>query len=149
MKKLLFTSIWISLVLLASAHVPGDKTADVRAIRNFTRIYKDASDARWEVLKDGGYICRFLQNGVMKRAIYDARGGWLTTIAGYTAERLPNDVRRQVHSVYYDYSILYVNEINMPDRPIAYVIQVQDRRAIKIVRVVDGEMEEIQEIETL
>jgi hypothetical protein len=85
----------------------------------------------------------------MKRAFYDERGGWLTTIAGYTAEHLPADVRRQVHSVYYDYSILYVNEINVPGKPVAYVVQVQDKRAIKIVRVLDGEMEEIQEIETL
>lgn len=149
MKKLLFTTIWISLVLLASAHEPGDKTPDVRAIRNFSKVYKDATDARWESLKDGGYVCRFVQNGVMKRAIYDQRGGWLTTIAGYTEEHLPNDVRRQVRSVYYDYSILYVNEINMPDKPVAYMVQVQDKRSIRIVRVVDGEMEEIQEIETL
>lgn len=149
MKKLLLTSIWISLVLLASAHVPGDKTADARAIRNFSRVYKDASDVRWESLKDGGYVCRFAQDGVMKRAFYDNWGGWLTTISGYTAEHLPNDVRRQVRSVYYDYSILYVNEINMPDKPVSYVVQVQDKRSIRIVRVVDGEMEEIEEIETL
>jgi hypothetical protein len=42
-----------------------------------------------------------------------------------------------------------VNEINMPDRPVAYVLQVQDKHSIRIVRVVDGEMEEIQQIETL
>src|SRR5438445_1198019 len=135
MKKLLFTSIWISLALLANAHVTGNRSPDIRAIRNFTRIYKDASDAKWEPLKDGGYICRFQQNGVKKRAFYDERGGWLTTIAGYTAEHLPVDVRRQVHSVYYDYSILYVNEINVPGKPDSYVVQVQDKRAIKIVRV--------------
>lgn len=149
MKKLFFAGIWMSLVLLANANVPGDKTADIRAVRNFTRIYKDASEVRWESLKDGGYICRFLQNGVMKRAFYGGRGEWLTTIAGYTAGHLPADVRRQVHSIYYDYSILYVNEISMPGKPVSYVVQVQDRRAIKIVRVLDGEMEEIQEIETL
>jgi len=149
MKKLLFTSIWISLVLLANAHVTGNSSPDIRAVRNFTRIYKDASDAKWEPLKDGGYICRFQQNGVKKRAFYDERGGWLTTIADYTAEHLPNDVRRQVHSVYYDYSILYVNEINMPGKPVSYVVQVQGKQSIRIVRVVDGEMEEIQEIETL
>jgi len=149
MKRLLFTSIWISLVLLASANAPGDRSPDIRAMRNFVRTYKDASDARWQSLQDGGYVCRFMQNGVMKRAIYDEKGGWLTTIAGYTVEHLPVDVRRQVHSVYYDYSILYVNEINMPGKPVSYLVQVQDKRTIKIVRVLDGEMEEIQEIETL
>ena len=149
MKKLLITSIWIGFVLLASANVPGDNSPDIRAVRNFTRTYKDASNAKWESLKDGGCVCRFVQNGVMKRAIYDERGGWLTTIAGYTEEHLPNDVRRQVRSVYYDYSILYVNEIDMPGKPVAYVVQVQDRRTIRIVRVVDDEMEEVRVIETL
>ncbi|MBN8853910.1 MAG: hypothetical protein BGO55_10680 [Sphingobacteriales bacterium 50-39] len=149
MQKLLFTGIWISLVLLANAHAPGDNSPDIRAIRNFVRIYKDASDAKWQSLHDGGYVCRFMQSGVMKRAIYDEKGRWLTTIAGYTAEHLPADVRRQVHSVYYDYSILYVNEINVPGKPVAYVVQVQDQRTIRVVRVVEGEMEEIREIETL
>ncbi|HVU58255.1 MAG TPA: hypothetical protein VHD83_24510 [Puia sp.] len=149
MKASLFIVLWLGLVLTAGAHVPGEETVDIRAIRNFTRIYKDASNAEWQSLKDGGYVCRFMQNGVIKRAIYDEKGGWLTTIAGYTADHLPGDVWRQVHSVYYDYSILYVNEINVSGEPVAYIVQVQDKKTIRIVRVVDGEMEETKVIETL
>jgi len=149
MKKLLFTTIWISLVLLASAHVPGAEVPNARAVRNFSRVYRDASNAEWRSLENGGYVCRFVQNGVTKRAFYDDRGRWIITIASYTPDFLPAAVWRQIHSVYYDYSILYVNEISVSGRPLAYLVQVQDKRSIKIVRVVDDEMEEVKEIETL
>jgi hypothetical protein len=86
---------------------------------------------------------------VKKRALYDERGGWLTTIAGYTEEHLPEAVRREVRSTYYDYAILFVNEISMSGKPVSYVVQIQDKKTIRILRVVDGEMEEIQKIETL
>jgi hypothetical protein len=148
-KMLLLTGMWISIVLVSSARMPNDNSPDIKAVRNFSRSYKDASDVKWESLRDGGYVCRFVQNGVTKRAIYNGGGAWLTTIAGYTADHLPEDVWRQVHSVYYDYSILFVNEINVPERPVAYIVQVQDKRSIRIVRIGDGEIDEIQEIETL
>jgi hypothetical protein len=149
MKKLLFTSIMVIVVLLAGANVPGDNSPETKAFKNFSKTYRDASDVKWDMLRDGRVVCRFVQNGVMKRAIYNGNGGWVMTIAGYTEEHLPKDVWRQVHSVYYDFSILYASEINISGNPVAYLVQVRDKRTIRIVRVVDGEMEEIQEIETL
>jgi hypothetical protein len=149
MKASLLTLLWIGMVLMTSAHAPGDGTVDIHAIRNFSRAYKDASNAEWQSLKEGGYVCRFTHNGVTKRAFYDERGGWLITIAGYTADHLPEDVRRQVRSVYYDYTILYIHELSVPGRPVVYLVQVQDKKTIREVRIMEGEMEEVRDIETI
>lgn len=143
MKKLLFTSIWISLVLLASAHTPVLE----KATRNFSRDYKGAVAPEWEPLKEGGYVCRFILDGVPKKAFYDKKGNWLSTVAGYTERQMPKDVRRLVLTNYYDYSILYVHEVDMPRRPAVYMVQVRDKRIIKVLRVTDQEVEEVRELE--
>ena len=143
MKKLLFTGIWISLVLLASAHTPVLE----KATRNFSRDYKGAIAAEWQPLKEGGYVCRFTLDGIAKKAFYDKRGNWLSTVAGYTGSNMPKDVRRMVLSNYYDYSILYVHEVNVPRRPAIYMVQVRDQHTIKILRVADGEVDEVRELE--
>lgn len=143
MKKLLFTGIWISLVMLASAHTPVLE----KATRNFFREYKGAVNTEWQPLKEGGYVCRFTLDGVSRKAFYDKRGNWLSTVAGYTEQQMPKDVRRVVLSNYYDYSILYVHEVKVPRKPAIYMVQVRDKNAIKILRVVDGEVEEVRELE--
>ncbi len=143
MKKLLFTSIWISLVLLASAHT----TVLEKATRIFSKEYKGAVNAEWQPLKEGGYVCKFTLGGIAKKAFYDKSGNWLSTVAGYTEGQMPRDVRRIVLSNYYDYSILYVHEVNMPRRPAVYMVQVKYGNLIKILRVVEGEIEEVRELE--
>jgi len=145
MKKLLLTSIWISLVLLANAnaHTPVLE----KATRNFSRDYKGVSGAEWQPMKEGGFVCRFIQDGVGKRAFYDKRGNWLSTVAGYTENKMPRAVRKTVLSNYFDYSILYVNEITMAGKPVVYIVQIRDKNVIRILRVVDEEVEEVQELE--
>lgn len=143
MKKLLFTGIWISLVLLASAHT----SVLEKATRNFSRDYKGAVHTEWQPLREGGYVCRFTLGGVDKKAFYDRKGNWLSTVAGYTGSQMPKDLRRVVLSNYYDYSILYVHEIDMPRQPAVYMVQVRNKNTIRILRVVDGEVEEVRELE--
>ena len=145
MKKLLLTSIWISLVLLANAnaHTPVLE----KATRNFSRDYKGATGAEWQPMNEGGFVCKFIQDGVQKRAFYDKRGNWLSTVAGYTENKMPRAVRKAVLSNYFDYSILYVHEITMPGRPASYIVQIRDKKVIRILRVIDEEVEEIRELE--
>jgi hypothetical protein len=143
MKKLLFTSIWISLVLLASAHTPVLE----KATRNFSRDYKGAAGVEWQLLRDGGYLCKFVLDGVTKKAFYDKRGNWSGTVAGYTESSMPREVRKAVLTNYYDYSILYVHEICSPGKSAVYMVQIRDKRTIKILKVANEEVEEVRELE--
>jgi hypothetical protein len=143
MKKLLLVSIWISLVLLANAHTPVLE----KATRNFSREYKGATDPEWQPLKEGGFVCKFIQDGVAKRAFYDKRGNWLSTVAGYTENKMPGAVRKVVLSNYFDYSILYIHEISMAGRPVVYMVQIRDKNVIRILRVANEEVEEVRELE--
>ena len=143
MKRTSFIGLLMALVLLANANTPVLE----KASRNFSRDYKGASDVDWTLTKEGGYVCRFTLEGVGKMAFYDSKGNWESTVAGYTEKQMPKDLRRMVLSNYYDHSILYVHEIRMAGRPTVYMVQVKDKRLIKILRVTDGELEEVRELE--
>jgi hypothetical protein len=133
----------MALVLLANANTPVLE----KATRNFSRDYKGASAVNWALTKEGGYVCRFTLEGVGQMAFYDRKGNWESTVAGYTETQMSKDLRKTVLSNYYDYSIIYVHEIRMAGKPTVYMVQVKDKRFIKILRVTDGELEEVRELE--
>ena len=88
---------------------------NAKAIKHFSKDYPDATAAEWSALKDKGFLCRFSYKGVSNRAYYNAKGGWLFTIAGYQEAQLPKDIRTMVKRIYYDYAITFVNEISLPE----------------------------------
>jgi hypothetical protein len=121
-----------------------------RAIRDFNKAYKENKDAQWSQLNGGGFLCRFVDKNILKRAYYDDRGNWQYTIAGYSEDKLPRAIRGLVKSIYYDYAITYAQEINMvKDEKTVYLIQIEDEHKLIILRLGDGEMEVIEEFSKL
>ena len=53
-----------------------------------------------------------------------------------------NEVRHAVKSAYYDYNIVYIQEVEIPDAEgtPTYIICLEDKTNIKTVRICDGEM---------
>jgi len=147
MKKLLLTVLPVLLVILTSANTPDGRMVNEKAIQSFSKTYKGASGVEWGQLKEGGFVCRFMYDGKLERAYYDKRGNWLSTVAGYTGSRLPAEIRKMVRSVYYDHTILYAHEVVMAGSDPVYLVQVQDEKEIKILRISGGEMEVTAEME--
>lgn len=125
---------------------------DAHAVRskivwNFNRAYKSADGAEWMVLKDKGLVCRFYMNNILYRAFYGRNGDWLQTTSGYEADKLDGTVKEMVRSTYRDYAISYVNQIDLPANRIIYLVEVQDSKSIKKIRVAGDEMDVVQDIE--
>ncbi|HMI61420.1 MAG TPA: hypothetical protein VK518_10935 [Puia sp.] len=118
-----------------------------KALRDFSRTYKGIGDAQWIQLKEGGFVCEFTDKMILSRVIYDKKGNWLHTIAGYGGDKLAKDKRAMVRSTYYDYDITYVDEIDLPGNKKVYLIHLQDEKSIKIIRICNDEMEMIEEYE--
>jgi hypothetical protein len=115
-------------------------TVNIKAVRDFTRSYKNV-EARW-FKTEGGYIANFLSNGIDKRIVYNDHGGWLYNLLTYTEDHLPTDVRNMVKSNYFNYDIVVVFQYDLKDGSV-YIIKLKDQSNVKMVRVCDGEMEEI------
>ena len=110
-----------------------------RAARDFSERFEDADKADWLETKEG-IAAEFVNDGVDTRVFYDHRGRWFSTIRIYGQYGLPQEVRKQVRSTYYDYNIYMVVEVTVGDK-IAYLVKIQDDETMKTIRVLDGEMD--------
>jgi hypothetical protein len=115
---------------------------DIKAVRHFIRSHKNVSDERWFRTEDG-YIANFVSKGIDTRILYDGNGRWLCDLLVYTEDRLPSDIRHRVKSQYYDDDLTEIRQYETRDKTV-YIILTKDQQSnTKILKVGEGEMEEI------
>jgi hypothetical protein len=112
-----------------------------RALKNFADTYKNVSGESWMKIK-GGFSVRFISDDMRTSILYDNKGYWVGSIKYYSEEKMPREVRHIVKSTYYDYNIVYTQEIETTDTKglPTYIICLQDKTNIKMIRICDGEM---------
>lgn len=120
----------------------------IKAVRSFKNSWQYIDNESWYQVPDG-FRARFTQDGVLCLVTYNKKGNWLSTMRQYDETKLDKDVRSEVKSVYYDYNIILVEEIELPLKPLTYVIHLEDKDHFLNVRVCDREMEVMTEINKL
>lgn len=120
-----------------------------KAVKNFTKSYKGSSGETWFDV-EGGFIAEFTSSGIDIRVDYNKKGSWLRTIRTYNEDKLGQDVRHLVKSMYYDYDIIQVQEVESPfnvENPlntVTYIVHLEGKTELINLRIHDGEMEEWQ-----
>lgn len=114
-----------------------------RAVRNFTREYKNIPDAKW-FKYENGFAVYFTSDSIQKRIFYNKRGDRTCVIRDYCEDRLPREIRHLVKSTYYDFDIYLINEVTM-NGITAYVVKIQDKTSMKEIKVVGGVVEVMKE----
>jgi hypothetical protein len=120
----------------------------VKAVRSFKNSWEYVDNETWYKVPDG-YRARFTEDHVLYLVNYNRNGKWLSTLRQYDETKFDRTVRGQVKSVYYDYNILLIEEIEQPMKPVTYIIHMEDRTSFKNIRVCDREMEVVTEIDKL
>jgi hypothetical protein len=135
---------------LAAAKVrtlkPGNQylnDVNIRAMRDFVTRYGDI-DAIWHRSNDN-YVAVFYKDSIQHRVIYSNRGDLSYIMKYYEESRMPRNVRAQVKSTYYDYKIYVIQEIETPDHPTVYIVNLQSDTEWKKVKLCQGEMEIMEE----
>jgi hypothetical protein len=113
---------------------------NAKAVRNFTREYKNITGAKWFKSANGLFAVYFISEKIQSWVYYNTKGNYEFMIRHYYEEKLPREVRHLVKSNYYDFSIYHVTEVSRNDK-IAYVLKLEDKTSWKTIKVVDGEME--------
>ena len=121
---------------------PGDVA--MKALKNFEKSFKPAENVNWYKVK-GGFMVYFHLNGDKKVCGYDLKGNWLYNYVSYAEDKLPRPIWHLVRSVYYEYSISWVNEIQTINKKI-YVVHLDGKDTHKNIRVCDDDMDVIEEI---
>jgi hypothetical protein len=119
--------------------------ASLRAMSNFLKDYKQANNPEWTLLRDRSHLCVFTISGIPYRAFYNPNGSWSYTVSSYDGKLLNKVIHDRIQSVYYNYRILYVNQIDLSSYKTIYLVEIQDEKSIKKVRVADEEMDIIQD----
>ena len=150
-KKQTFNNVAIApQEAFAPAHNSMDdfRNIPIKAVRSFKYTWQHVDNETWYKIPDG-YRARFTEDGVLYLVTYNKKGKWLHTMRQYDETKLERDVRAQVKSVYYDYSILLIEEIEYSMKPLTYIIHMEDMASFKNIKICDREMEVITEINKL
>ena len=105
--------------------------------KKFAKQFGNTTDAVWKKFEDG-FEVKFTSHGMDNRVFLTKGGSCYSRVRYYTEKELPADVRSQVRSTYYDFTITSVTEVEY-DHKIAYLVTIADAKTWKVIRIVDGE----------
>jgi hypothetical protein len=120
---------------------PAPLSTSDRAMAHFKEHYGDIQNVSWFNNKDRSMFCVFHEGNYMTHVFYDKQGYWQGTLVNYTPAELVSDIKDLVMDNFAGYTISYVNEIRLPGEAPAYVINIEDANHIKVVQVVNGEID--------
>ena len=115
---------------------------DPDVIRSFMNTYKNISDEKW--FKVGNeFVAMFSHDDVNYQVAYDKKGDLSYTIKTYSEEKMPKNLRHIFKSTYYDYAINLVQEVEKPNDPTVYIIQLVGKTELINLGISDDEMETV------
>jgi hypothetical protein len=117
-----------------------------RALNDFAKHYKNATNVYWLKCKDGGAVAGFTLADIKNWAAYNKKGWWLYNVKRYDESKLPKDIKRNVRYTYPDYKIVGIEEVEIPLKTI-YLVHINKGSELITVRIADNEMEEIETFE--
>jgi len=111
---------------------------------NFIQYFSNAENPTWfTVNKD--FLIKFMTDDNLNHALFTKRGKLVYHISYGYEKNLPDDIRSQVKSAYYDYNIIRAIKVTEADRVI-WVVNLEDATSLILVRLEQGDMEEIQKL---
>ncbi len=117
-----------------------------RALKNFLGTHKNVTGEIWTKTEDG-FSVKFNSDDMRTTIYYDSKGNWAGSVKHYGQEKMLHEVRHLVRSIYYDFNIVYAQEIETTasDGVPTYLVCLEDKAKIKMIRLYDGEMSEWKE----
>ena len=133
-----------SSVVPSNANDAAASSINLHAIKDFRYRFANATEEHWSHINKG-FCVYFKKEGFSTRAYYDTRGSWTGSLKYCDETQLPHFIRDVVKRTYYDLSITGVIIASVPEHT-AYIMNLEDKDQLKIVRVSDeGEMEVLHE----
>jgi hypothetical protein len=112
-----------------------------RALAHFKENFAWVEDAAWYNTPDKNMYCVFHQGNIVNRVFYNERGYWQYTMISYPPANLPKSLRERVLDSFGGYSINYVNEVRSDKNEAVYMISIENKDNIKVIRVTDEDIE--------
>jgi hypothetical protein len=114
-----------------------------KAVRHFNHEFSFADNETWFKIRDG-FTVKFMANDIQYRVGYDKNGNWLNTVKLYHEAEMPQSIRRQIKSDYYDYAITLIEELAIKNQ-LVYIVHIDNEKGFKKLYLADGEMKIMEE----
>lgn len=118
-------------------------TIHQRALKDFTKFYKQAKNEYWLTAKNGGFVVGFMAADIKTYVTYNKKGRWMYAIKRYDESQLAKQIKTDIRYAYPDYTILGAEEITVPQKLI-YLVHIFKGTKLITLRICDNEMEEIE-----
>lgn len=123
-------------VFLLNAYALRSDDAAAKATRDFWSRAGAPKKEAWYKLPIG-YLATCAEEGVESRYVYDRKGHWIYSISTYQEDHLPEAVKREVKSNFYDFSIGWIKEVKEGEEDV-YVVHVENKEEWKDLAVQNG-----------
>ena len=110
--------------------------------KSFQRYCTNAQSSEWYQINKK-FLVKYMTEDKKNQAVFGKGGRLIYNISYGYVNSLPEEIRKQVKGTYYDYNITGAIKVNQAQRTI-WVLNIEDAKKMILVRVEDGEMEEIQ-----
>jgi hypothetical protein len=116
---------------------------NIKVVRAFIKDFRDAEKVNWSEATDGGYIAQFILDSVQTTIGYSSDGTWNYILKRYAEKKMSTDLRTLVKSTFFDYTIMEVVEIKLPNEEdnIIYRVMIKKEDNFKILRICNSDME--------
>ncbi len=112
--------------------------------KNFREYFANAENPTWYMVNKN-FLIKFMTDENLNHALFTKRGKLIYHITYGYENSLPEEIRRQVMSTYSDYDITRAIKVTEADRVI-WVVNLQGAKNLILVRLEEGEMEEVQKL---
>jgi hypothetical protein len=131
---------------LSGASILSRNEINIWAVRDFLDRFDKVENVLWFSTPKGGFEAYFVQDGYGNRVVYDKKGGWQISLINYSEDRLPRDIRKAIKTIYYDFDIFLVEEVNTIEG-VEYVVYLEDKSNVRLVKMNRaGELEVLQDL---
>ncbi|MES1219655.1 MAG: hypothetical protein ABUT20_29415 [Bacteroidota bacterium] len=113
-----------------------------RIWKGFSTYFNNAENPRWYTLNKN-YLAKFMIYDEENRALFTKRGNLIYHISYGYEKSLPEHLRNQVKSSYSEYEITRAVKVEEAGREI-WVVNLEDTKKYILIRLEDGELEEIE-----
>jgi len=141
-EKIIPTSKQLDIAGMTEFNFRNEISSD--AVRNFMKDHTDVTNAKWSKLANGYSAVTFTVDSITTRIVYDGGGHCENIVRYYFENRLPPAVRHLVKSAYYDFNIYHIIEPTI-NGVTSYLVKMEGKSTWKTIKVVDSEMEEVEE----
>jgi hypothetical protein len=118
---------------------------NANVLRSFYSEYGEITGANW-FRSANGYAVSFKQGDMSHTVYYRLNGVMDAKLISYPGDRLPAPVRDIVRSGYFAYSITHVTEVHK-NNATAFYVKLEDVSTIKMLKIVDGESELVENLQ--